>query len=545
MAKKGARVTSGKRMKERPPFRMWLADRLSKYAMMKAFGEERTPQNETEEEELADIVASIWSRCQALAYKPHPKQKLFHESRVAQIRGSFARNQGGKTTAGEMEILSWGFGEDIWTGQPIEKIGKTKWRPEMRFFIGAQDYSNAHAETIIPKMEELLPLKEMGVEYVKQNGKLVVKLKFPEPYSFSIKLISYDQEEHKNEGPTWNGGWFDEPPPRGVYTACRRGCMKHAAPIIFTATPLREPWMYDEIYATPKSVHLDAPEDLKKLRWDTPAIIKIGRNDNPYITEEQMAAYESTLDEEEKQARIYGEFLHLQGRVYKSFDRTKHVLDRDQFISQHPGWKDYPSFCVVDPHDRKPFAISWGIVTPRDETIFVDEWPNFDFAKQKSWKWSVDEYLTMMREKEKALWGREDGTVRELYFRIMDPNFGRTPKAGSARTLEDEFADRGVYFDTTVDDDLSDGHLAVRSDLYNNRLFFFSNCTNTIKAMENYIWDEYRGSSGRAPKERPRDNFKDFADLVRYARKSPVFFFKKEDVVSTFNINEIRNGGLG
>lgn len=505
----------------RPPFRAWLAERLTKYLTKKLFGEERDPKTVEEQEEFTDELQALWKRCWALFYAPHPKQSLFHKSRKSQVRGSFARNQGGKTTMFLIEILSWGFGEDLWSGQPIEKIGKTKWQPRMRFFIGAQDYSNAHAETILPKLNELLPLKELGVEFQKTSG-IINRLVFPEPYSFSIKLLSYDQAESKQEGPTWNGGGFDEPPPRGMYVACRRGCMKHAAPIVFVATPLREPWMYDDIYAHKSSVHVETEADLKLLKWDSKAIIKIGRNDNPHITAEQMAAFEESLDEEEKQARIHGEFLHLQGRVYKSFDRATMVLDRDKFFVDHPGWQSYPSFCVMDPHDRKPFAIAWGVLTPRDEIVFIEEWPSFDFAKQKTWRWSIEEYAQMIRERERQIWTERGSDA--VTWRIMDPNFGRTQKAGGGLTVEETFADLGLFFDTSVDDDIESGHMAVKSDIFNKRVFWLSNCLNSAKAMENYTWDDYRGQGDRAPKERPKDKFKDFADLVRYVSKSDLHY---------------------
>ncbi len=514
-----------KKAVERPPFRTWLADRLARYAMKKAFKEEREPQSADERDEISDIIRGIWQRCWALSYVPQLKQDLFHRARISQVRGMWAPNQRGKTTAGEIELLSWGFGEDLWTGKPIEKIGKTKWRPGMRFFIGAKDYAAGIGEVILPKMEELLPLEAMGVEYIKMSGRIVHKLKFPEPYSFSIKMMSYEQDTNKNEGMTWNGGWFDEPPPKHLYITCRRGCLRHAAPLIFTGTPIEEPWMYEDIFAHRNAVHIEKEEDLKHLKWSSHAIVKVRHDEYPPgVTKEQIEAWSETMDEEEKLARVYGEFIHLQGRVYKQFDRAKHVLDRDEFFSKRPNWREWPAFCVMDPHDRKPFAIAWGVITPRDEIVFIDEWPKLDFFKQKSWRWSIDDYANMIRENEKALWG---DAMDPITWRIMDPNFGRTQKAGTGRTLEEEFAERGMFFDTTVDDNIEDGHMVVRSDLHNERLFVLSHMNNMIRSAENYVWDEFRGKSDRAVKERPKDKFKDFMDLWRYTCKSELHYISR------------------
>jgi len=537
---------------KRPPFREWVEDRLTRFVQKKLFNEERDPRGEDEEREMDDALDGIIKRFWILTYKPHEKQQLFHDSRVAQIRCSFSRNQGGKTTAGEAEVLSWGFGEDLWTGKPIEKVGKTKWYPGMRFFIGANGYTSAHNETILPKMEELLPLKEIGVEFVKMQGRITHKLIFPEPYSFSIKLISYDQEDGKQEGPTWNGGWFDEPPPKATWEACRRGCMKHAAPVLITATPLREPWMYDDLYRNPKAVHIEDRKDLKRLKWDSIAVVKIGRNDNPHISEDQMAAYEATLDEEDRRSRIYGEFRHLEGRVYKGFDSSKHVYDRDRWFEENPKWRTYPAFCIVDPHDRKPWAFLWGVITPRDQLVAIHEWPDFDFAKQKQWTYSIDEYADLIRSTETNLWrepkhdavGHIPGAevTPNMVWRVMDPNFGRTQKAGTGVTTEDGLADRGFAFDTNVSDNIESGHMAVKESLYNGRLLVLSNCKNSVKAFENYTWDDYRGKSDRTAREKPKDKFKDFADLFRYAEMSDMHFF--DNSVARTSRQEWFNNGL-
>ena len=57
----------------------------------------------------------------------------------------------------------------------------------------------------------------------------------------------------------------------------------------------------------------------------------------------------------------------------------------------------------------------------------------------------------------------------------------------------------------------------MKTDLHNGRLFFTNNCKNTIKAMEKYSWDDYAAGKDRTVKEKPKDKFKDFADVVRYA----------------------------
>ena len=252
---------------ERVPFRAWLGQKLALYAKKKCFNDDRDARNPEEIQELADELRQLWNRCKILTYQPTLKQDWFHRSRAAQIRGLFAPNQRGKTTAGIAELFALGIGEEPWSGRIIEKVGKTNWKPGMRFFVGAKDYMGGHNEVILPKMDEMLPLEAIGCEFVKQSGRITHKIRFPDPYRCTFKLLSYDQDVHKSEGMTWNGGWFDEPPPFHLYVSCRRGCVRHAAPVFFTGTPLEEPWMYDEIFpcenAKAPSVHIDQVGDLR------------------------------------------------------------------------------------------------------------------------------------------------------------------------------------------------------------------------------------------------------------------------------------------
>lgn len=522
-------------------FRKWLQERLYVRAKQDVLRSQREPSSKIEVEEVRERFKGIWDRCQILTYKPYTceetnrsPQQLFHDSRAAQVRGLIAPNQRGKTHAGIAEVIAWGLGFEPWSGRVIPKIGKTPWRPRMRFFVASSDFSIGLNEVILPKINELLPLDEIGCRFMKLSG-ITHKIVFPDPYSFSLKFLSYEQDQHKAEGTTWNGGWFDEPPPKHLYTTCRRGCLRHAAPIIFTGTLINEPWVYDEIYAAEDTVNIDTEADLKKVKWNTKAVVKIRYEERPPgVTKEQIDAWAATLDEEEKEARIYGNPIHLEGRVYKEFDRHRQVTDRDRFLSEtHGNWRDYPGFCVIDPHDRKPFAIMWGIVTPREQKVFIREWPPFDFTRQKTWKWSIDEYADEIRRIEREMWG--DVAERAVMWRVMDPNFGRTQKAGGGITVEEMFAQNGLFFDTNVDDNVEAGHLAVKAAIHHDELVWLTGMPNAVKSMENYTWDDYRGRGDRSPKEKAKDKYKDFADLVRYTVMSDFRFVPHHGITNQKN----------
>lgn len=541
-------------------FRAWLSVQLLRHVSYQLFGKERVPANASERKELTDRIAALLKRTALLTFKPldwkddpHPKQGWFMRSSVAQTRLMLGGNQTGKTYGIGAELISWCLGFYPWNGKPVVFPGGRKWTQGMRFGLAGKDFINALSEDILPKMNGLLPLKEMGCEFEKIQGRVISKITFPAPFYSSIKLLSYEMEPGKFEGYTWDGFAFNEPPPRYAYVGTKRGMMRNGAPILFAMTPLEEPWIKDELYDAPNAVHINRESDLSKLTQDSIAIVTCDLSDTPYISQEQKDRFIAGLDEDEVEARQHGRFLHLMGRVYKNFDRSKHVLDASTFFVRHPEWQKYPAFCVIDPHDRKPFAMAWGVVTPRGEKVFLKEWPDFDITKVRSYKASMDEYDAIINTIEDELWkttteGTFFGFDRKktpIVWRIMDPNFGRAKKATTGTSIEDEFADRGKYFDTSVDDDIPSGHIAVRNAFANEELFYLDTCKNLIKATENYTWDEYRGKTDHSPKEKPRDKYKDFMDLVRYVIKFDVQYMDPTMGIAMMFPPGFQDGGMG
>lgn len=537
--------------------RGWIAGQLIRHVSVEKFGEERAPKTKGESREFEDRLAALIERCQVLNFKPkdwskdpHPRQGWFIRARPAQVRLFCAANQQGKTWALASEILSWCLGIEPWSGREVIFPGGRKWHPGMRFGIAGEDFVNALQEDIVAKMNRLLPLKEVGCELEKVQGRVLSKVTFPQPFETSIKFMSYEMEPSKWEGYTWDGFAFNEPPPRHAWIATKRGMMRNSAPAIFAMTPIKEPWIFEELYTSPDAIHLNHEEDLEQVKKSSIAVVTCTLDDSPYLSEDQKAFLIRDMDEDDLEARKYGRFRHLVGRVYKNFTREKHVLTSERFHELHPNWTSYPAFCVVDPHDRKAFAMCWGVLTPQGEKVIIEEWPDFDFTKVKQWKSSIDEYVNTIEEVEHKLFPsftrsistRQRGAP-QVQWRVMDPNFGKSGKLGlNGQTVADAFGDRGLYFDVNVDDDLPSGHLAVRQALEDQTLFVLSHLKNTILAFENYIWDDYRGKNDHAPKEKPKDKYKDFMDLIRYIVKYDPHYYNPEDLKRMMIPRGIRSG---
>lgn len=513
-----------------------ILDKITSHAMKEVLGDGKIePKNALQLAELTDRVQRYKDRCGLLNFiKPngsklyYPKQDAFVRSvGKCAVSAAVGANQIGKTSALAAIGLSWALGEFIWTGeQVVNRLSGKPIKPPIRIFYGAKSFTMAHAEVTMKKMNELLPFEALGIMVDRQQGRSAHRIRFPEDLGGSeIKLLSYEQDPEDYEGTTWHLALWDEPPPRHAYISTARGCMKHHAPQAFAFTPIKEPWLFDEIYASPRSIHCAAVDDLAKLKKKSFCIVNFEIDDSPYLTQEAKEAFIATLDPEEIESRVHGKWKHLLGRIYKDFSRERHVLVTEDFFSNHPDFKTYTPFMVVDPADRRPFACAWGVITPRNEIVFVDEWPNQPFHKMKAYDNNIAEYVRIFSEKENKL------GVGIVDFRFMDPNFGQAPKAGTGRTLVEEFSDKGYYFDTNIDNEHESGHMVVREALREGRLFILDCCHNMIKAMESYTWDEFRQTYGSArnPKEKPKELFKDFADLVRYTCKSDLHYFRRGD----------------
>ncbi len=310
----------------------------------------------------------------------------------------------------------------------------------------------------------------------------------------------------------WSGhwAWFDEPPPRELFVGTMRGLIDFRGRAWLTLTPISEPWLFDEIVGK---------ADGKKV-WFTTVDIR----DNPYLSEEAIADFESKLLPEEVEARIHGKFVHLAGRVYKSLDTSIHCVN-----DMPKGWESWPVYFALDPADRRPHHGMWACISPNDELYIFDE---------IVYTGILDDLCERILIRE-----RSSGINPDTVIRILDPNKGRAPTSITGLRLIDELANRGVYFTADVNDDIALGHLAVAGRLHYNKdkpisydnkphLYFWRGRTlETIRQLMSYVYDDWRGinKNTRTMKETPKDICKDLPDDLRYIVMSNPCWFEQGD----------------
>jgi phage terminase large subunit-like protein len=354
--------------------------------------------------------------------------------------------------------------------------------------ILATDFPNALRNTIIPKVEKFLPKSFITRREHNQQG---VVSKLVGVNESVIDFMSYDQEVTKFESFDADLAWFDEPPPEVIYKAVRRGLIDREGAMLFTMTPLYEPWIYHTLWVPAEA------GDLK----DTQTFL-LPTASNPYIKASEIEAIKEIYSAEEQEVRLYGQFKMLSGLIYKIFTKPTHVVPYRDWPRHWPVWM------CLDPHIRKPHAVTWMGVTPEERKVILDELA-FDGS---------------IKELAPRILGMEARGGYRIVDRLVDTSINAIDREDNLRHLTD--AGIRCRFPRKQDSVLP-GIEDVRSALTPRpdpnvpgsaaypSLVVRENCVKTIRQFMSYIWDEPTSTS-RHDREAPVKKEDDYMDNVRY-----------------------------
>lgn len=224
-----------------------------------------------------------------------------------------------------------------------------------------------------------------------------------------IEFVSFGQEVQAGAGVQRRSIWIDEESNRDFYEEQIPRLLAADGDIIFSFTPVPGAigWEYDELYERAKVIYrTDAVRERIKERTgeifpeieytdsqDDIAVIMAATDDNPIyddlaaekskrlgrtITAKEYLDIEFSkyADEDVVDARRYGLFRQLSGKIYKSFMPNIHVQDFSRIFPEGipSTWKFVRG---IDYHDANPWAVVWLAISPQDEIfVYCDYAPN-------------------------------------------------------------------------------------------------------------------------------------------------------------------------
>lgn len=456
-------------------------------------------------------------------YRPHAKQTAFHEAAQFRYRALFAGNRTGKSWMGCAEDCAYLEGSRAWLGvdNPLRTLGIPQ-RP-LKGLVITTDWD---------KVDEIFTSKNTGKLWkllpngfvksaTKNHSGVIDKVVCNNGATLFFDTVkAFATNPQGAESSDWDFIHVDEPCPEEMWKAHSRGLMDRGGPAWFTLTPLSEPWITDFFFPVRKTNQRSNEifaKDARPLKW----VLAAETRDNPYLTEQAIADYESTLTDDEKDCRLRGIPLYLSGCVYREFDFDKHVLK-----DIPKGWKDYntppPNYTLyyaIDPHPKTPHAVLFCAVAPTGQRFYFEEIS--DHCK-----------IAELAKKIIPIRNRHPVVARE----ICDPiAFIENPVDDNSQA--DEFFQCGLQVEKAVKD-LSGGILRVKGALKDEEVYFSPNLTQTLWEFKHYVWDPKRPNKPKDEHDHMMEN------LYRIEMQFPVYIDQTDAVGNTVEEEELGSAKL-
>ena len=339
-------------------------------------------------------------------------------------------------------------------------------------------------EKIIPEIEKWFPY---GTYKMLKRGKAyVTKISIPSQ-GWEIDLMTNEQDTKEFESVDLSFVWIDEPMPKDKFLATiARGRLGMI--IFWTLTPLSySAWIKDW---------------LDENRGELAASIEAEMEDNCKIhgvrgimEHQHIKRMADAFPEDEKEARVFGKFGHLIGRVHKAFRRGVHIIPPFPLNDQ-----DYATYKALDPHPRVPDHVLYMSVNRKGTKFITGEIIGEGFIKQ-------------LYERMKAF---EEAMKYRIEGRIIDPAGYVDDQHRKDKTVGSQLFDLGESYikgskdlmagikrtNDALNYTVREGKMVKEPELY-----IFDTVKVCIKQLDEYVWSEWKGSSkdDKQLNARPKD----------------------------------------
>jgi phage terminase large subunit-like protein len=413
-----------------------------------------------------------------IGYVPHEKQLRFHQSE-ARRKLYIGGNRAGKTVGGAVEM-------------DMRLTGKHRWRdlrpPPISARVVAVDFDHGVEKIVKPEIARWLPPSELingswEDSYSKQLKTLTLA------NGSTLEFMSYEQEVEKFAGTSRDAVWFDEEPPKDIYTECLLRTLDVAGDVWITMTPIEGmTWVYDDLY-------LAAATD------PMIEVIEVDVTENPHINAAEIDALFSGMDSDDKDARRHGRFVQVGGLIYKQFG--DHNL-LDPFIPP----REWLHVASLDHGLNNPTAWLWAAVNRDGDIVIYDE--HYYSGEVVSW------HAAEVHKKNLS-----HGRVPDYY--VGDPSI-RNSDPITGTSVQIEYVKYGIPVilgnnDVHAGINLVSSRLRLDERTHRPRLFITRNCVNTIREIQRYRWATWASKKHireKNKKEEPHKKDDHAMDSIRY-----------------------------
>jgi phage terminase large subunit-like protein len=399
--------------------------------------------------------------------KVHRKQLDFHQD-LHRNRWLFGGNRTGKTVGGAVEAVWRARGN-----HPYRQIT----RPQDGWVVSL-DYNVQRDVAQKEILRWLNPawIKDIFVRSGRKDDPANAIIDFivvesEQGGDSTIGFKSCDQGRSKFQGTAKHWIWFDEEPPEEIYDECKMRTIDTRGDMWGTMTPLQGlTWVYDLIY-------LNERHDKQVKSW----LMEWG--DNPYLSPDEIAELESTMTEDEREARQFGKFVAMSGLVYKEFVEEIHVIDPIDIPHE---WYDTIS---IDPAIDVPLSAHF-YAQDYDGNIYV-------MAEHYQAGMDIEHHAgELFRIAGELGWPEYDG-----YLYSLIDSAANAKTLAAEKSVVDLFYDYKIITNTEIDKDVWSGIQRVKQYLKlrpseqpavwprgKPKLFIFRTCPMLIKEIKSYRW---------------------------------------------------------
>lgn len=401
-------------------------------------------------------------------YQPHVKQLSFHQSNKRN-RWALGGNRTGKTECGAVEAAWYARGnhpyKEIesatrgWVVSLTNEVQRDVAQKKVLGYLDPKWIVDIHVRSGRKDDPENAIIDFIIIESV-HGGHSVIGFK------------SCDQGRAKFQGTSQHYIWFDEEPPKEIYDECKMRVLDTQGDMWGTMTPLQGlTWVYDIIYMNEIK---DPNIQYWLMQWA----------DNPHLNVIEIKMLESTMSEEEREARQYGKFVAMSGLVYKEFNEDVHVIDP---FDVPRSWYDNVS---IDPGLDAPLSAHF-YAMDGDSNIYVIE-EHYKAGETVEWH-----SIKLLEIAKRLNWPmHRDGSIDAL----IDSAANQKTLAAE-KSVTELFWDNQINVSTDVEKDVWTGiqrvkqYLKLRDnpqvDIWPRgkpKLFIFRNCVNMIREIKGYRW---------------------------------------------------------